>query len=39
MSIKMALLLNKLGLRVTYDGDRQFVKVEIDTKKAAIASR
>jgi hypothetical protein len=33
MSVKMAILLNKLGLYVTHDGDRHKVIVKKDIKK------
>ena len=36
MTIKIALLLRKLGLSVSHDGDRRMVLVEIDIKKAAV---
>ena len=39
MSIKLAMLLNKLGLCVIYDGDRKIICVEKDIKKAANISR
>lgn len=39
MTVKLALLLRKLGLSVSYDGDRKIVFVEKDIKKAAIESR
>ncbi|AEY64814.1 hypothetical protein [Clostridium sp. BNL1100] len=33
MTVKLALLLRKLGLSVSYDGDRKIVLVEKDIKK------
>lgn len=36
MTVKLALSLRKLGLSVSYDGDRKIVLVEKDIKKAAI---
>lgn len=36
MSVELAKLLNKLGLNVTYDGDKQKVCIERNRKKAAM---
>lgn len=36
MSVELARLLNKIGLNVTYDGDKQKVCIQIDRKKAAM---
>lgn len=39
MTVKTAELLNKLGLSVIYDGDKQMIFIEKDRKKAANLSR
>ncbi len=36
MSVRMARILNRLGLCITYNADRKWVEVKIDIKKAAI---
>jgi hypothetical protein len=36
VTVKHALMLRKLGLSVSYDGDKKVIIVERDIKKAAI---